>query len=304
MKIRTAGIILCVLPALLSCRNASREHKARNGAAPPAAVRIIEGLQGPESVLYDPEQDVYFISNIKGGELAADGDGFISRVQPDTLSLELKWIQGGENGVHLDGPKGMALLGDWLYVSDVTAVRKFDRHTGAPLAEIPLPGATFINDMATDGHSLYVSDTGLAMGPGETFRPTGTDAIWKITDDRATKIASGPALGHPNGLDVVDGKLWVVTFGGTELYELDGGKKTHVTNLPAGELDGLLHLEDGSRLVASWLGAAVYRGRVDGTFQAVLSGVPAPADIGYDTKRHRLLVPLSTSNQVTVNDLR
>lgn len=272
--------------------------------APPPAIRVIDGLQGPESVLYDPGQDVYFISNINGGELAVDGNGFISRVNAATLSVDLKWIESGRNGVHLDGPKGMTIMGDTLFVSDVTAVRKFDRRTGAPQGAIPIPGATFINDLTNDGKRVYMSDTGVKLGPAQTFIRTGTEAIWAIDGNRATKIAAGDDLKEPNGLDFVDGKLWVVSFGTNELYELDGGRKTNVTNLPHGELDGLVQLSDGTRLISSWQGNAIYRGRPGGEFSAVLEAIDAPADIGYDGKRGLLLVPHSGVNQVTIHEIR
>jgi DNA-binding beta-propeller fold protein YncE len=270
----------------------------------PPATSIITGLRGPESVLYDPGQDVYFVSNINGGLLEADGNGFISRVQPGSMAVDLKWIEGGRAGVRLDAPKGMAILGETLYVSDVTAVRRFDRRTGAPRGELALPGATLINDITTDGTSLYVSDTGVRPGPGTTFVSTGTDAIWKITGDHVEKLAEGRALGQPNGVDFAGGTLRVVTFEGNELYALEGGTRTDLARLPAGQLDGLIHLADGSVIVTSWLGKQIYRGRPGGPFTAILAGIATPADIGYDTKRHLLLVPSSAAGQVTVHPLR
>lgn len=272
--------------------------------APDPALAVIGEMQGPESVLHDPEQDVYFVSNINGGELARDGNGFISRIDPETFATTVKWIEGGRNGVRLDGPKGMTVLGDTLYVSDVTAVRRFDRRSGAPTGSIPIPGATFINDLTNDGTSVYVSDTGLKMGPGLVFLRTGTDAIWKITGDRAEKLAGGAELKQPNGLLFADGDLLAVTFGVNELYSVSpDGSIADVTELPAGELDGIAETEDGTLLVSSWKGDGVYRGPRGGPFRPVLLGIDAPADIGYDAKRKRLLVPRSFLNQVTVHRL-
>jgi hypothetical protein len=279
-------------------------------APAPPAVALITGLRTPESVLYDPQQDVYFISNINGAMLTIDGNGFISRVDAKTLAIDRQWIAGGRNGVRLDGPKGMAIVGDALYVSDITAVRKFDRRSGAPLGEIALPGATFINDLATDGRSVYASDTGVRIGPGTTFVDTGSDAIWKLTDDRPEKLASGrEELRHPNGLDWVGGRLRVVTFGPNEVYELDvtspkGGTKKSVATLPEGLLDGLVDLPDGTILVSSWQGEGIYRGTAGGDFYPILAGTDAPADIGYDARRHRLLVPHSSANEVTIHEVR
>ncbi|HEY6844086.1 MAG TPA: hypothetical protein VI391_07960, partial [Thermoanaerobaculia bacterium] len=278
------------------------KEKRNQIKAPPAVQTISTGLAGPESVLYDPEQDVYFISNINGAELGMDNNGFISRVNAETLVADLTWIQAGKNGVHLDCPKGMAILGDSLYVSDASAVRKFDRRTGAPQGAIELPGASFINDATSDGHSVYISDTGLAGGPGESLRPTGTDAIWRITNDRATKIASGKDLDEPNGLDIYNGQLWAVSFGSNEIYRLDGGKKTDVINVPKRQLDGLIHLNDGTIFVSSWEGQCVYQGGAHGPWKELAGAIAAPADIGYDSKRHRLLIP--TGNEVVITNVK
>jgi hypothetical protein len=266
--------------------------------APPALTTITQ-LRGPESALYDPAQDVYFISNINGAMLGVDGNGFISRVAAATMKIDRNWIASG-----LDAPKGMAILGDALYVADITAVRKFDRRTGARLGEISVPGASFLNDITTDGQSLYVSDTGIHTGPGIAFYDTGTDAIWKITNDRLEKFADGVALEHPNGLDWRDGKLRVVTFRGNALYELAGGRRKDVARFPGGQLDGVVHLADGTAIVSSWKGNEIYRTRGREDAEAILAGMDAPADLGYDTKRHRLLIPQPTANQVTVHSVR
>jgi len=189
---------------------------------------------------------------------------------------------------------------------DVTlalAIFKFDRKTGAPKGEIKIPGSSFLNDLASDGPSVYVSDSGLKAGAGGSFEPSGTDAVWKIVGNKAQRIASGPDLKRPNGVDVVNGKVWVVTFGADELYQLDNGKKTNVATLPKGSLDGLVHLDDGSFVISSWDGKAIYRGPQSGPFTAVLENINAPADIGYDAKRQRLLVPHFMDSIVTIHPM-
>jgi hypothetical protein len=98
--------------------------------------------------------------------------------------------------------------------------------------------------------------------------------------------------------------LWVVSFGANELYQIDHGKKTNVVTLPKGSLDGLVLLDDGTFLVSSWEGKAVYRGPATGPFQTVLDNVNAPADIGYDSKRNRLLVPHFMDSIVTIHVLQ
>lgn len=294
------GIALRLQAVLLMSGLAAGCHDAPAPEPPPPPVlAAIGGLRGPESVLHDAQQDVYFVSNLNGGLLTRDGNGFISRVDATTLQTKLKWIESGRNGAWLDAPKGMAIIGDTLYVSDIGVVRKFDRRSGAPRGAIALAGSILVNDLTTDGRSVYASDTGVMPGPGITFVSTGTDAIWKITDDRPEKIASGSGLGHPNGLDAVDGTLRVLTFGDNEVFDLEDGKPHDAAKLPRGQLDGLVHLGNGVILASSWKGNGIYRGTRDGPFTRILSGIDAPADIGYDAKRHRLLIP--HSNEVTIH---
>jgi sugar lactone lactonase YvrE len=216
----------------------------------------------------------------------------------------MKFIEGGKKNVTLNGPKGMAIVGDDLYVADLTSVRKFDKKTGAAKGEIKIPGSTFLNDLATDGKVVYVSDSGLKAGRNGSFDPTGSDAVWKISGTKATKIASGSDLNRPNGLEVVDGKVWVVTFGAAELYDIENGKKANVAKLPKGSLDGLVHMSDGTFLVTSWESNSIFRGPKTGPFTEVITNVKSPADIGYDTRRHVLLVPHFMENKVTIHDLQ
>ena len=269
----------------------------------PAAITVITELRGPESVLHDAEQDVYFISNLNGGLLTADNNGFITRVDAKSFAVNLKWIEGGRDGVRLDAPKGMAIIGDTLYVSDIGCVRRFNRRSGASMGEIAMPGTTLVNDIATDGRILYVSDTGIKPGPGPTFNETGTDAIWKITNDRPEKLASGDNLDHPNGVDVAGGTVRVVAFKGNAIYAIKNGKREDIGFAPASQLDGLAHIDNDTMLVTSWEGDAIYRGSPKNGFEPVLAGIDAPADIGYDAKRHRLLVPSSGTNQVTIHEV-
>src|SRR5512132_2787922 len=82
-----------------------------------AHVATIGGFKTPESVKYDPDLDVYFVSNINGNPSQKDGNGFIARVRPDSTIDSLMFIAGGRNGVTLNGPKGMAIAGDTLVVA-------------------------------------------------------------------------------------------------------------------------------------------------------------------------------------------
>jgi sugar lactone lactonase YvrE len=262
----------------------------------------VDGFSTPESVLFDDQTDLYLVSNIKDTPFAKDDNGFISQVAPDGVVRALQWIDGAKPDVTLNAPKGLAFLGDTLYVADIDTVRMFDRKSGAPKGEVVIKGATFLNDVAAGDGVVYVSDSGL----GEGFKPTGTDAIWEIKDGKATAIAKQGKdldLGRPNGLAVVDGKIWVVTFGTGELYRLDGGKKVDAVKLPKGSLDGIVVGKDGKLLISSWEGQAVFEGPAAGPFTEKVTGVESPADIGLDLKRNRLLIPLFQKNAIEIHPL-
>ena len=61
-----------------------------------------DGFATPESVEYNAIDDVYLVTNINGGSLAVDGNGFISKLKPDGRVIDLKWIDGAKEGVILN----------------------------------------------------------------------------------------------------------------------------------------------------------------------------------------------------------
>ncbi len=304
----TVTLSLCL--SLSTCRgrdDARQEDREVSGAQEAAASGfIVEGVgfSTPESVLHDPGADVYLVSNISGSPLGKDGDGFISRLSPEGEVLELRWIEGGAEGVELHAPKGMAIAQDLLYVADIDCIRAFDLATGAPVDAICVPGATFLNDVAAGpGGVLYFTDSGLRMGD-EGLVPSGSDAVYRMEAGIPKVIAAGEELGRANGVAVGTEGVFVVTFGSGEVMRIDeGGERTILRTVPDGRLDGIVVLEDGSYLVSSWgQGAVLGFGTEEGAF-AVADGIEAPADIGYDASRRRVLVPLFNGDAVLVKDV-
>ena len=260
------------------------------------------GLQTPESVLYDEQADVYLVSNINGEPLGVDGNGFISRIRPTGEVEALKWIDGEAEGLTLNAPKGMALRGDTLFVADIDSVRAFHRTSGASLGARGVAGASFLNDVAigADG-TLYVTDTGMDA----SFSPTGTDAIHRFSGGSAESFAAAPQVSAPNGIVATDEGIIVVGFGGPGVQRIGtgGGAPAELATLPAGQLDGVVRTSDGTLLVSSWEGQAVYRIAPDGQVSTVVENVAAPADLGWDSRRHRLLIPLFNDNRIEVREI-
>lgn len=279
---------------------------AQAAAPSKAAIDVANaGLKTPESMLHDEGADVYLVSNINGGPSDKDNNGFISRVSPDGTVASLKWIEGGQKGVTLHAPKGMGVDGDTLYVSDIDCVRRFNRTSGAPTGETCVAGATFLNDLAagSDG-TVYVTDTGIRFDASGA-KPTGTDAVYRIARGQApAAIIKTADLQRPNGIVSTADGLLVVPFGGSEIFHIDAKGARHVTvKLPAGQLDGLVRLADGTLLISSWEGKVVYELRKGGQAKAIVQNVSSPADIGYDVKRKRVLVPVFTEDRLIIQPM-
>jgi SMP-30/gluconolaconase/LRE-like protein len=277
--------------------------KAGTGAAgSPIKTGSVGGFQTPESVKWDSVQDVYFVSNINGAPNAKDGNGYISRVGPAGAIMDTAFIKG------LNAPKGLTLVHDTLWVADIDQVRAFESRTGAPVATIPVPGAIFLNDIAAapDG-SLYVTDTAIRFGANGQVEHPGTDQIFRIGPDHKVSVAlKSDSLGRPNGItwDAANQRFIVVPFGAKTLLAWKPGE-TSVTALGAGsgQFDGVEITRDGAVWVSSWADSSVSR-YAGGQGTNLIKGVPSPADIGYDARRNRLLVPIFTGNRVEIWQLQ
>src|SRR5439155_26903430 len=92
----------------------------------------------------------------------------------------------------LHAPKGLAVIGRTLYVSDIDQVRRFETDTGRALGDLDLTAAKVdhLAWLAADGHgTLYIADA-------------GADAILKVdTQSRSkpTVLVQNPGLAGPCG---------------------------------------------------------------------------------------------------------
>ena len=272
----------------------------------PGRAATTGGFKTPESVRYDSANDVFYVSNINGSPFAKDNNGFISRMKPDGKIDSLELIAGGRNGVILNAPKGLVLVGDTLWVADVDAVRAFNVRTGAPVATVDLSSfhALFLNDICVGGDgALYVTDTGVQPSGDSMAHVAGSDRIFRIDAARHATIAlATDSLHWPNGItwDKSGKRFIVVPFAKVpQILAWRPGTKQPVTiGFGQGQYDGVEILADRRLIVTSWADSTVTIR--DGNVRSSIRGLPSPADIGVDTRRMHIAVPLLTKNRVEI----
>jgi sugar lactone lactonase YvrE len=267
------------------------------------------GFLSPESMQYDPAQDVYFVSNINGNLSARDNNGFISRVTVDGKVDSLHFIQGGRSGVVLNAPKGMVVKGDTIWVADVDALRAFDSRTGAPLATLDFGvyKVKFLNDVAVGlGGALYVTDTGILVDASGQVSHPGPDRIFSVASNTILTKFEGDGLSSPNGIvwDARHGNFIMAPFGSTSIFVLTLGDSVPTAVAQgAGQFDGVDFLADGRPVVSSWADSSVSV-LSGGRFTRLVGGLVSPADISVDRKRNRILVPQLMRDSVKVFEVR
>lgn len=270
--------------------------------AVPAKVGETLDMKTPESARYDPELDVFYVSNVNGNPSQHDGNGSIIVVQADSTGVSKVLVESGKNGATLDGPKGLALVGDTLWVADIDHLRAFNRRTGAPVADINLAPmkATFLNDVVVGGDGgIYVTDTGLNFDAKGAMTHPGADQIFKIVGRKAAPLQAD-SLNGPNGIawDKANGRFVLAPSTGNAVQTwMPGDKKPTTLATGPGQYDGVEVLADGRILVTSWADSAVHLVQ-HGSMSTFIASVAAPADIGIDTKRGVVAVPRFNDGKV------
>jgi sugar lactone lactonase YvrE len=286
----------------VGCNGADKKPAEQAAPAGPQKIGEASGMKTPESVRYDAAQDLWFVSNINGNPSQKDGNGFIVRLTPDGAAMDsTPFIESGKKGVTLNAPKGLAIVGDTLWVADIDAVRAFNTKTGAPITSLEIKGASFLNDVVAgpDG-SVYITDTGVYFNEkGEMSHP-GPDRIVQVIGRQYKPVVTFTGQPGPNGIayDAATQRFLINAFASKNFYGWKVGQAVPDSiGVGAGAGDGLEVLTDGRVVYTSWADSSLSL-FANGTSTTLLKGFPSPADIGYDTKRQRIAIPLFNDGKV------
>jgi len=257
--------IFSILGLALALNSAAQQH---------SLVKIWESdttLQVPESVLPHPTQNLLYVSLIDGGPWDKDGKGGVALLDTTGKIVNATWATG------LHAPKGMALVGNLLYVADVTDVVVIDASTGKTVRRIAVEGAEMLNDVtANNAGTVFVSDS-------------KTGKVHSITSNNPVLFLQG--LQGVNGLCAHGGDLYVATS--KQLVKANAtGAVTIIADTEMGG-DGIEPTADGGWLLSSWSGT-IYHINASGKSHLLLdtrAQKKNAADIGYDTKSRVVYVP-------------
>jgi hypothetical protein len=275
-------------------------------SSPSFAQITVTDLQNPYSFVSGQSGKEYFISSVNGDPESADNNGFITKLDANGKLLNLKFIQGGTAGVTLNAPKGMALIGQTLYVADLDYLRAFDITNGKPIAAISLPAGrasnhTSLTDVAYDGASaLYCSD----QHANRIYRV-------EVPSQKVSVFVEDPALAGPAGLAVhpKSGRLIAVSWEKGKIFEIapdgtiselfsNGFFSSRFTNLRGVDFDRW-----GNMYVSDFTTGKVWRMTWDKRFQVIAEYLPSPGDLGIDRTNNLILVPYEYAHAAEMNGL-
>jgi sugar lactone lactonase YvrE len=276
----------------------------------------------PESVAYDATRNVLYVSN-QNTVGTKKMNGYISMVSMDGKILKDRWAIG------MDQPYGLDVVGDKLYVGDITGLLEIDIPTATVVKRWDALENSALNGVVVDSNGdVYVTDF-------------WRHAIWKLSatekDADGKRIFSewlvDETLAAPNGL-CIDGDSLVVAPWGFPIkddYTTDEGAKLLKVSLsdksitaasgPVGNLDGIQNDGNGNFIVSDWVGNNIFQISSNGDITLLgnlargngwagfLAGeadayAPGLADIEYIPSQKKVIIPLMMDNGLACYEIK
>lgn len=239
-----------------------------------------------ESVCYYDASKTLFVSCIDGNPTEKDGNGFIAQLSLSGDVVTLHWITG------LNAPKGMGIVGNKLYVTDIDRIVEIDITKATITKEYKVEGAKFLNDISiSEAGDIYISD----MATAKIHRiHKGILETWFTSEEFVS----------PNGLFYEDKELLVGTRNGIYSIRIED-KRLWLLIKDTGGVDGLEADGTGNYIISDWQGKIQLVNAQDEPIILLNTsdlGINA-ADIEYIPERNMLLVPTFSDNRVMAYEL-
>lgn len=296
LHLNIVSLLLIIGIAIISCSQQGDDQQMESALTWQSVqdstdiVASITGFSGPEAVRYDPDQDLYFVSNFNG-EPAGDANGFISKVSADGTIDSLRFMTGNED-YPLHGPRGMYITNGTLWAADADGIHGFHTETGEHVDFIDFtsfePG--FLNDIVegADGN-LYVTDTG--------------KSVVYIIENGTPSVLVEELPAPPNGITIdPDNNIVLAPWEGATMFPTlvvgEQGYAEYAQAESGGNFDGI-EFVNGRLIVASQVDNSIHM-IFDDQDHVVIQTPGDPADIGIDTRRNQIAVPYIALNRVDI----
>jgi glucose/arabinose dehydrogenase len=242
--VRAAAALAALLAAALAAACGDDGDAAPADEAPELEVLFrIDGLAAPRGVAWDSARGRWLVT-VAGDDDPA-GAGRVAAVGRDGQAVDLRAYGGGNGGVTLDTPRGIAARGDRAYVVDGRRVVALDLSDRELAFELDIPGEGPLHDVAVDERGiLFVSDP-------------SADAVYRVAPDGSgwNRLGSAGSLRGPSGLlaePTARGpdRVLAAGRGGAVMALEPDSSVTLLAEAPGlGDLDGLQRTPDGDLLV-------------------------------------------------------
>lgn len=253
-----------------------------------------QGLEQPESVIYDAKRSRLYVSNIQGQPLEKDGHGYLAMVSLEGQLLQKDWIKEG-----LNAPKGMAITGDILYVADIDTLVAINIQEAKIITRYEAKEAKFLNDVTADSKGrVYVSDM-------------FTNTIYCLCEGKFSPWVQSAQLIGPNGLFAEKKALifggWGVITDGFNTSTAGHLKKINyvdkeITSLgekkPIGNLDGVVATGQGGYYVTDFMAGKLFQFDAQGHASELMKLKPGTADLTYIADKQLLIIPMMQDNEL------
>lgn len=286
MKYFLSTVIVCSILFATTSRVISQNENNQPKAILEKVWETTDLLTTSESVCYDAQNQLLYVSCINGNPTDKDGNGFIARVSLTGEIITLKWIS------ILNAPKGMGIYKNKLYVTDIDQIVEIDIEQAVITKIIDVEGARFLNDITIDPDgAVYISD----MSTNKIHRyHKGILGTW-FEDEKMIGT---------NGLFYEDKEILAGTKNGIFSIRLEDKRLWHlITDI--GGIDGLEADGRSNYIISDWKGKIQLVNVEDDP--VVLSntsntGVNA-ADIEFISGKNLLLVPTFSDNRVVAYEV-
>ena len=254
---------------------------------------VVDGLNEPESVIFDKNNDTIYISNINGDPLKLDNNGYISKISVDGQILDKKWITG------LDAPKGMAMFDGYLFVADINKIWRINI-SNKEKKFFPVNNAGFLNDLEADNKgNIYASDM---------FK----NRIYKLKNENITIWKQSKLLDSPNGL-LIEGNYLIIACWG----KIKSGFETEIkgkllkvnlktreikkffSNRPIGNLDGIVFNKNNGYLSTDWTNGKLLSINKKGIVTNSFNINKGSSDLEILMHKNLILIPMMKNNNLS-----